>query len=195
MTQFSFNPAAFRKENAPLTPGQYNVMISAELVKPTTKNPANYYLELELTVIDGAYRGRRVLDRLNVVNTNKNATTMGLGRLAQILEAIGLPIMTDTQELLNHRLVAVIDIEKNRETGELGDRNEVKGYLVYEQHQTPEVGPGGPAIHLNIPNPAPQVPEPPIGEQAIGQLNQLTGKNVALARSFPTAAIFPDDPL
>ena len=56
----------------PLPPGDYNAIITDSQMK-ITKAGTGEYLELTMQVIDGAHSGRRLWERLNVVNANKTA--------------------------------------------------------------------------------------------------------------------------
>ncbi|MEK9693909.1 MAG: DUF669 domain-containing protein, partial [Rhodospirillaceae bacterium] len=54
-----------------------------------TKNGTGKYIELEFTILDGEYAGRKFWDRLNVMNENKTAQDIANATLKTILDAIG----------------------------------------------------------------------------------------------------------
>ena len=76
MAQFSFNassaPQPSAPQRGPLPPGSYEVIIAQSDIK-ATKAGTGEYIELEMQIVDGEYTGRRIWERLNVTNPNKQA--------------------------------------------------------------------------------------------------------------------------
>ena len=122
----------------PLPAGKYIVAITASDRK-TTKNGAGEYLEFELTVLDGEFKGRKAWDRLCISHSNAQTVEIARGNLSAICHAVGVMHPKDSVELHNLPLVIRVICKKSDETGEI--RNEIKGYSKREaapQHpQTP----------------------------------------------------------
>jgi len=109
----------------PLPAGKYLCIITNSEMKPT-KNGAGEYLQLELEVIDGPHKGRKVWDRLTLKHPNELTVRIARGTLAQIRQATGVTNPRDSCELHNLPLVASVGLKKRNDTGEM--TNVVKGY-------------------------------------------------------------------
>lgn len=116
-----------------LPAGEYNAEITDSDME-NTKSGTGQFLKLELTVVDGEYAGRKVFDRLNLVNENKQAEEIARRTLSAICHAVGVVKVADSTDLHNRPMKVTIGIEKRKDTGE--DANRVKGYA--------SVGEGGP---------------------------------------------------
>jgi hypothetical protein len=131
MTTINFKANDYTPESTeafkPLPNGEYACRIDDEAVKPT-KSGDGYFLEIKLEVMDGAHKGRKVLDRINLKNPNEKAVQIGLSRLSAICHALNLAELTDTNQLLNQRLMVSIGQERDRITKEPTGRNSVFGY-------------------------------------------------------------------
>ena len=143
MAQVSFNAAEVSTESqfSPVPNGDYPVIITESEMKPT-KNGAGQYLQLVLEVIEGPYKGRKVWERLNLVNSNQTAVEIAQRSLSQICHAVGHLQLNDSVELHNKPLMAKIVV---RQQDGYDDTNEVKEYSAY---------PGG------APAPAQAAPKP-----------------------------------
>lgn len=126
MARFSFNsndaPAMSSPARGPLPPGQYEVIITKSDIK-ATKAGTGEYIELEMQVVDGEHSGRRIWERLNVSNPNKQAEDIAKAALGAICMATGKLDMEDTEEL--HDIPFVVSLEIDRKDPE---RNRVMGY-------------------------------------------------------------------
>jgi len=127
-----------------LPPGKYPVLIEKAEVKPTKKGDG-HYIELTLAVLDGPCKNRRVWDRINVANPNAQCVEIGLRSLAALGQAIGVPHVADTSQLLNQACIAHVKVK--------GEQNEVRTYSAL----TPAGAPGVPQV--------PQQPQYPVGQQ------------------------------
>ncbi|GAC1508420.1 MAG: hypothetical protein NVS1B6_15790 [Steroidobacteraceae bacterium] len=115
--------------NAPrelLPPGDYLVQFVRSEMKPT-KSGAGQYLELEADILEGQHTGRKLFDRLNLVNPNAQAVEIARRSLSAICRAIGEMEVSDSERLHFKPLVARVAVRPARE--EYGPTNEVKGYL------------------------------------------------------------------
>ena len=109
----------------PLPAGKYLAMITDTQNTPT-KNGDGDYLQTELTVLEGAYQGRKVWDRLCLNHPNNETVRIARGNLSAICRAVNVMKPRDSVELHNHPLVITVKLKNRKDTGELG--NEVKGY-------------------------------------------------------------------
>jgi hypothetical protein len=105
--------------------GQYNASIIASAMKPTKKGTGRY-LELLLRISEGPYKGRVVVDRLNVENPNLVAVHIAYGQLANIRRALGVDFVQVSEDLHDKPLTIHVRSEMRRDTGAIV--NVVKNY-------------------------------------------------------------------
>jgi len=133
----------------PVPNGDYLCIISSSEMKPT-KAGDGAYLELELEVIEGPCKGRKLWDRLNLNNANETAVKIAKGTLSAICRAIGVLQPTDSCELHDIPLMVKVVCKKRSDTDEL--TNEVKGYKKREAQSpvsTPNSAPSSAAAETN----------------------------------------------
>lgn len=110
-----------RDEFAPLPKGDYLVTVSEASVGPT-KNGAGTRLRLKLDVLEGQFKGRKIFDGLNTVNTNADAQRIGQRILAQLQDAVGAPRKDcQTYHLLNKPVYVWLGIDKE-------GKNQINGF-------------------------------------------------------------------
>jgi hypothetical protein len=109
----------------PIPAGKYLAAITASEMKPT-RNGGGSYLQLEFTVLEGEYKGRRVWDRLCINHPNAMTVKIARGNLSAICRAVGVMQPKDSVELHNIPLLITVRLKKREDSGEL--INEVKGY-------------------------------------------------------------------
>jgi len=109
----------------PLPAGKHLCIITNSEMKPT-KNGAGEYLQLELEVVEGPHKGRKLWDRLTLKHPNELTVRIARGTLAQIRQATGVMSPRDSVELHNLPLVASVGLKRREDTGEM--TNVVKGY-------------------------------------------------------------------
>lgn len=120
---------------APQTPfdvlpaGKYVVQIDASEMKPT-KNGDGQYLWLELGILDGEYAGRKLFDRLNIINKNQQAVEIAQRTLSAICHATGQLHVSDSEQLHGRPMLATVRVRQGRtENGQTYDpSNEIRGY-------------------------------------------------------------------
>jgi len=81
--------------------GWYDARIVNSEAKPTKDNQSGY-LQLDLEIIDGEYKNRKVFDRLNLWNTGPNAETtreIAHRQLSAYCHATGVFILQDSNQL------------------------------------------------------------------------------------------------
>lgn len=123
---FSFNANAVAPQNdySPIPAGDYIAQIIESEIKQT-KSGTGQMLTLHWQVLDGAFKGRLVFDRINIINQNPKAQEIGQAQLSSICRACGVGELVDSAQLHNKPTQISVKIRKD-ET--YGDGNEVKAY-------------------------------------------------------------------
>ncbi|MBF0181930.1 MAG: DUF669 domain-containing protein [Magnetococcales bacterium] len=103
-----------------LPPGDYRVQIINSEMRPT-KTGSGQYLWMEMDVLDGPLTGRKLFDRLNLINPNRQAEEIAQRTLSAICHAIGRLQVSDSEEL--HFKPVMVKVTVDRE-----GYNQVKGY-------------------------------------------------------------------
>lgn len=100
--------------------GWYNATIQKAELKPT-KSGSGRYIGLRLAITGPTHQGRVVFCNLNINNPNPQAEEIGRQQLGEIMRAIGLARVGDTDELVGGMLSVKLTLK-----GE--DENDVKGF-------------------------------------------------------------------
>lgn len=114
--------APARSSFDPLPPGDYPAIVSQTDMKDT-KAGTGQYIELTIQVIDGEFSGRRIWERLNVINPSEQTVQIARAQLNQLAQACGVNALKDTDQLLDIPFTLTLDIDRKDNT-----RNRVKGY-------------------------------------------------------------------
>src|SRR5512132_3312138 len=91
-----------------LPPGRYVVQIVNSEMRPT-KDGMGQYLWLELDVLEGEHAGRKLFDRLNLVNANPTAVEIAQRTLSAICHAVGKMQVDDSEQL--HLILMIADVK------------------------------------------------------------------------------------
>lgn len=128
MAALNFNAEGIRprEDMEVLPPGDYTVMFVASEMRET-KDGSGQYLWLEMDVIDGEHAGRKLWDRLNLVNRNPKAAEIASRTLASICVAVQKMNLVDSEELHGCTLVAKVKVRPGQ--GDYGPSNEIANYL------------------------------------------------------------------
>lgn len=154
MPQFNFNAGSVEpmapRSYGPVPEGEYEMMVVKSDVKPT-KAGNGHYIELEMHVISGEHSGRRLWERLNVDNPNKDAENIAKAALAALCAALGVDDMTETEQLHDLPFLAKVEIDRKEP-----DRNRITGYASLGQAPAPKAAPkpAAPAGRPSAPAPA-----------------------------------------
>ena len=133
-----------------LPPGKYRVQLVASEMRPT-KDGMGQYLLLELDILEGQYAGRKLFDRLNLVNANPDAVQMAQRSLSALCRAAGKMQVSNSEQL--HLIPLMIDVKVRPPKGQFGESNSVR-YL-----STPDM----PPVVSSSPPSAPAVAAQPTG--------------------------------
>jgi hypothetical protein len=108
-----------------LPSGWYTAIITEAELK-TTKAGTGEYIKLRYDITGPSCQGRVVFSNLNIKNPNVKAEEIGRQQLGEMMRALGLPAVNDTDQLVNGHLSIKVDIRPA--SGEYGAQNEVKGW-------------------------------------------------------------------
>jgi hypothetical protein len=130
----------------PLPAGWYNATISQSELK-ATKAGNGQYIKLRYDITGPSHQGRVVFGNLNIKNANPKAEEIGRQQLGDIMRAIGLAKVTDTDQLIGGQIAIKLEV---KEDAQYGASNEVKGFKSVSGSVAPAA-----AIPLGQSNPAP----------------------------------------
>lgn len=109
----------------PLPAGDYSVTIESADVNPTKDN-SGQYIKMKMKVTGPTHAGRTIFANLNIRNKSPKAEEIGRQQLGDIMRAIGLATLSDTDQLVGGHLVVKLAIKPADGQYEAG--NEVKAY-------------------------------------------------------------------
>ena len=125
----------------PLVPGTYSSVIVGSEMKRNSKDTGEY-LELEIHITEGKYKGRKLYERLNIDNPNQVAVEIAFKIFGSLCKAVGLEEIGDSNQLHNMPFLMDVDIEegsefKDKVTGEMkmgSPQNRIKKYHAFVQN-------------------------------------------------------------
>jgi hypothetical protein len=106
----------------PLPEGWYNATITGAEIKPT-KAGDGQYIAVKYAITGPSHQGRVVFGNLNIKNASTKAEEIGRQQLGEIMRAIGLGKVSDTDQLIGGNLGIKLTVR----TGEYAG-NEIKGF-------------------------------------------------------------------
>jgi hypothetical protein len=109
--------------------GKYVVQIVASEMRPT-KDGGGQYLWLELDVLEGPLMGRKLFDRLNLVNASAQTVEIAQRTLSAICHATGRLQVQDSADL--HLIPMIADVTIKPPKNGYGERNQIR-YLPLER--------------------------------------------------------------
>lgn len=112
------------REFGVLPAGWYSVTITEGDVK-TTNAGTGTYIKIRYDVTGPTGQGRVVFGNINNKNPNPAAEDIGNKQLGELMRAVGLPRLEDTDQLIGKRLDIKLAIKSSEQYGE---QNEVKGF-------------------------------------------------------------------
>lgn len=108
----------------PVPAGWYSVSIT-EANLQTTKAGTGQYIKIRYDITGPTHQGRVVFGNLNIRNANPKAEEIGRQQLGDLMRAIGLQSVSDTDQLIGGHCQVKLAIRKS---DEYGDQNEVKSW-------------------------------------------------------------------
>jgi hypothetical protein len=109
---------------SPLPAGEYTATIKSADITPTKDNTGQY-IKLRLDITGPSHAGRVVFSNINIRNKSPRAEEIGRQQLGDIMRAVGLASLTDTDQLLGGSLTVKLKV---RNDPTYGDSNEVQAY-------------------------------------------------------------------
>lgn len=109
----------------PLPPGWYVAIITDAELRPT-KDGSGQYIKIRYDITGPSHQGRVVFGNLNIRNASSKAEEIGRQQLGELMRAIGLGRVTDTDQLVGGNLSIKLDVRAATE--QYGAQNEVKGF-------------------------------------------------------------------
>ena len=115
-----------------LPPGRYVAQIVQSEMQPT-KAGDGQLLWLELEVLDGPHRGRKIWDRLNLANRNQQTVEIAQRQLSAICHAVGQIQVSDSEQLHFRPVLVTLAVEPDSRdeympVEQRRKQNKVKGY-------------------------------------------------------------------
>src|SRR5262245_32039240 len=133
-----------------LPPGRYPAQIVNSEMR-VTKDGMGQYLWLELDVLDGPCRGRKLFDRLNLVNANPQTVEMAQRTLSAICHATGRLQVQDSEQL--HLIPFIADVQVQPPKNGYGESNKVRYLPVDRSAKAAPPQPPRPAPPQQAPSP------------------------------------------
>jgi hypothetical protein len=130
----------------PVPPGWYAARIHSAEVK-ATKAGNGQYIKVRYDIVGPAHQGRVIFGNLNIRNPNAKAEQIGRQQLGELMRAIGLAEIQDTDQLIGGTCEIKLDVQAA--DGEYAARNEVRGW----KH-----GGGGTPTPMKTEAPTPKAP-------------------------------------
>jgi hypothetical protein len=119
----------------PLPAGWYTATISQAELKATKANNGQY-IKLRFDITGPSHQGRVVFGNLNIKNANPKAEEIGRQQLGEIMRAIGLAKVADTDQLIGGQISIKLDIKQD---AQYGASNEVRGFKSVSGSVAPSV--------------------------------------------------------
>lgn len=120
-----FNADDFHDDFQPIPAGRYTaVIVKSDTM--ATKDGAGSYIKLEVDIVDGQYKGRKLFTNLNLVNKNEMAVKIAKTELANICRAVGVLHPKDSSEL--HGKPVSIKVSIRPESDAFPASNDIKGW-------------------------------------------------------------------
>lgn len=117
----------------PVPNGDYRAHIVETDIKDT-KDGGGKYAQLVWEILDGEYKGRKVWDRLNIVNRNETAQNIAQRSLSAICHATGVLQLHDTNQLLHKPVMIRVVVKQDKG---YDPRNDVKKYTAVDGAAAP----------------------------------------------------------
>jgi hypothetical protein len=108
----------------PLPAGWYTATIGGAEVK-ATKAGTGEYIAIRYDITGPSHQGRVVFGNLNIKNANPTAEAIGYQQMGELMRAIGLARIDDTDQFIGGQLQVKLDVRKSEQ---YGDSNDVKGF-------------------------------------------------------------------
>lgn len=125
--QDGFDAAEYNQEYQALPIGTYDLMVVNSELK-NNKNNTGSYINLQMVVTGGEFKGRNLWQTLTWTHENEKAQNIGRAQFSQLVQAIygDKHKISDTSELHNKPFAAVVGLEQ---TEAYGARNKIRKFV------------------------------------------------------------------
>lgn len=120
--EFSVDTLPVGNNFEPLPEGWYNATIANAPLLPTKASDGKL-IAVKYIIIGPSHQGRVIFGNLNIKNPNPKAEEIGRQQLGEIMRAIGLAKVTDTDQLIGGNLGIKLSVKTGEYVG-----NEVKAF-------------------------------------------------------------------
>ena len=125
-----------------LPKGEYlAAAVSSEM--KSTKAMTGKYLQLSFEILEGKFKGRRIFERLNLQNPNKDAEEIAQRTLSALCHALGILQINESEQLHDIPVLISVTIEDGK--GDYGPSNRITGYASASNGVTPAQPPASPS--------------------------------------------------
>lgn len=119
---------------SPLPAGWYTARITAAEIKETNARTGQY-IKIRYDIVGPTHQGRVVFGNLNIKNPNPKAEEIGRQQLGDLMRAVGMARVSDTDELIGK--VLVIKLKVREAQGEYAASNDVSGFKATDGSNLP----------------------------------------------------------
>lgn len=122
-----------------LPAGYYPVIMEKSDMEPT-KSGAGQFLKCQFLIIDGPHKGKRLFDRLNIVNADPTTVEIAFKKLSAIAHAVNILDVQDSAQL--HNIPLKVKIKVRPADGQYEAGNDITAYKNINEvtDNTPQVG-------------------------------------------------------
>ena len=110
---------------------------------PTKKGDGGEYLQLTWSILGGDFDDKYVWQRLNIVNKSDRAQSIAKRQLKNLMNALNVEELDDSEQLHDQPLDIDVVIEKG--TNGYSDKNDVKGFYSNIPSPAPAPAPAAPS--------------------------------------------------
>lgn len=123
----------------PLPPGWYKANITQAELKSTAAGDGQY-IKMRYEIMGPTHAGRVVFGNLNIKNASARAEEIGRQQLGEIMRAIGLARVQDTDQLIGASLQVKLEVRPARTDEKTGKtyeaQNEIRGFKAITSHDS-----------------------------------------------------------
>lgn len=151
---FTYNAADIPQDTSfdPIPAGWYSATITNAEAKDT-RDGSGKYIKLRFDVTGPSHQGRVVFANINIRNKSDAAEKIGVQQLGELMRAIGLPSLSNTDQLIGGN--CQINVKVRPADGQYDAQNEVKGFKSVSGSPLPASAPAA------TPAPTPTASTPP----------------------------------
>jgi len=140
------------KEYSPLPAGWYSATISGAEVKET-KAGTGEYIAVKYSITGPTHQGRVIFGNLNIKNPSPKAEEIGRQQLGDIMRAIGLSRLSDTDDFIGGKLSIKVQVTQSEQ---YGPGNDIRAWKAIEGSAIPR-----PTMPTSAPAQATSASSPP----------------------------------